>query len=68
MRQSIESIRGMLRAAIKREDQTIRLLTGDTNPQVIELINTAKGAAGAYRACLDALQGNALILKIDAGM
>ncbi len=40
----------------------------DTNPQVVEMCNKARGRRAAFCDVLDALKGNAIFLRIDAGL
>ncbi|MCP4645821.1 MAG: hypothetical protein GY851_35575 [bacterium] len=54
----------LLLAAIKRADGYVAIKSD--NPQVKEMQAQSRGAANAYRAALDFVRGDAVLLKMDA--
>ena len=57
----------LVRKAMEKEERFVEDTQLDTNPQVVELCNKARGKRSAFYDVLDALQGNAIFLRIDAG-
>ena len=58
----------LIEKAVESQSRFIESQKGDNNPQVRQLVEVAKGRMGAYRDVLEALCGNAIPLRIEAGM
>jgi hypothetical protein len=54
--------------AMIREEKFVDDTQLDTNPQVVEMCNKARGKRAAFYDVLDALKGNGIFLRIDAGL
>lgn len=63
---AIPELRDMLRNAIARCDASIESCVGETNPQLVEMKNLNIGAKAAYEQVLDALNGEASMLRVSA--
>uniref|UniRef100_A0A6H2A549 Uncharacterized protein n=1 Tax=viral metagenome TaxID=1070528 RepID=A0A6H2A549_9ZZZZ len=57
----------LVERAMNKEEKFVDDTQLDTNPQVIEMCNKARGKRSAFYDVLDALRGNAIFLRIDAG-
>jgi hypothetical protein len=56
----------MLKRAIAKEQRFIEGATGDSNPQVIAMLNRSMGRLEAFEAVLDSLRGTHCFLNIYA--
>ena len=56
----------LLKAAIAKDKRFIAGNERDINPQVVEMVNKAKGRVDAFEAVLDALRGDTCFLRIMA--
>jgi hypothetical protein len=58
----------MIEKAKDKDWNFVELTKTDNNPQVIEMRNKAAGRREAFYDVLEALKGNAVFLRIAAGM
>ena len=63
---SKKRLRELVLDAMTKADNTILTLSGNDNPQVVELVNKAKGKRDAYSNVFDALVGCDDPLRIDS--
>jgi hypothetical protein len=59
-------LRNLVLKAFTASDNTVKVLSGDDNPQVVEMVNKAKGKRDAYSAVFDALVGCDDPLRCDS--
>lgn len=60
----LEELRTLLQNAIDRQERIIQECKGYVNPQLIADKNKAEGALGAYQSVLDALEGQAMFMRM----
>jgi hypothetical protein len=54
----------LIKNAIRKQERYIASFTGDSNPQVKEMLAEARGRKDALEACLLALRGDRSLLRI----
>jgi hypothetical protein len=54
-------------AAMKRSKESMLVFMGNENPTVVKMYIAEKAKYEAYRAVYEAMNGSAVLLKIDAG-
>jgi len=57
-------VKRILRAAIAKQERYVDAFQGNRNPQVMELRKQAEAEVRAFTACLRALEGNTLDLRL----
>ena len=62
----IREIRSKARLAIDRHEAFIKSMSGNSNPQVREMVVRTQGVVGGIRLMLDAINGDMLLINIDA--
>ena len=62
----IREIRSKARLAIDRHEAFIKSMSGNSNPQVREMVVRTQGLLGGIRLMLDAINGDMLLINIDA--
>ena len=62
----IREIRSKARLAIDRHEAFIKSMSGNSNPQVREMVVRTQGLLGGIRLMLDAINGDMWMLNYDA--
>ena len=62
----IREIRSKARLAIDRHEAFIKSMSGNSSPQVREMVVRTQGVVGGIRLMLDAINGDMLLINIDA--
>lgn len=67
MKLKASELKQLITTARDRSREIVESTRLDSNPQVVEVHNRHKGARDAFQAILDALNGDPVMLKIEAG-
>lgn len=66
-KKDIGLVRKLIKSAMARCDQSIKVYEGSMHPTHIEFRNDAKSRQAAYEEILRALDGDFVLLRISAG-
>lgn len=58
----------LVEKAMIKDEKFVEDTQLDSNPQVVEMCNKARGRRAAFYDVLEALKGNGIFLRIDAGL
>ena len=62
-----KELKTLIENALNNSRHGVKVLSGNDNPQIIELRKKCEGEVSAFEAVLDALNNNRVSLKIMAG-